>query len=339
MPLTVSSYARGKRLELLEASLTREVVVFDTNVYRAIGAPGIVQIRDAERAQGVGALASQHVAIELMARLVGLEEGDRKRAMSALRALTSHSAMSRDGRRMVPFVQCPLKRLFLSAFNADREEALVRWLSFALADSFGWEGQAFDAGFLQACQLAAELVGARESRYAKAHADAAGEAMSLMKGACSVSDERARQLAAAHIHKNCPDFAAGFLAMHIVDQKGGDAQNDDLAPHVARIKSEAPVVAYFANRQFERSASGEIDPRKSKYSNGVWDMQFSALIHPQARMGEGSLFHNASLVVVTMDREIRRAAADGGAGERVRSLREHCTEIGLSDLAERRGWV
>lgn len=101
---------------------------------------------------------------------------------------------------------------------------------------------------------------------------------------------------------------------------------------------EAPVAVRFAQRQIERSASGEIDPRAPKHANSLWDMDICALMVPDSHTRSARLFNQSPLVVVTSEVQIEKAAVEVGARHLMRTLREHCELIGLGTLADEKRW-
>ena len=316
--------------------MPREVVVFDTNAYRGIGMSTMPMIRAAERARGICAQASESVVLELLARYAS--DTHRKIAESSLRALVSHTVLWQFG-SMIPFAQSPLRRSFLPTAHVIEAKMFAGRLSDLLVRAFVDDCDGHDGALQSAGERIREFVAASEANYGRHLFDAALGAIDLIAHEHPMLDTREARVAAVQVLRAFdPPFAAEMLALRDVDADDVGTTDLELPARTAAVLREAPVAVRFAQRQIERSAAGEIDPRAPKHANSLWDMELCALMIPDSHTRSARIFNQSPVVVVTSEVQIEQAAVDVDARHLMRTLGEHCAHIGLGALAVEKGW-
>ncbi len=316
--------------------MPREVVVFDTNAYRAIGEHTMAAIHAAERRRGICAQAAESVDFELLALYA--HDEDRNVAASTLRALVAHTVVWQF-RSMIPFAQSPLRRSFVPRARMAEERQYSLHLSELLVGAFILSNDRHHAALASTSESVREFVNAREHEYGKALFDASARAVDLVRNRFPTMDVReARRESLEVLREFNPPFAAEMLAERALIVDDVPVTQEALSAMTATVLREAPVAVQFAQRQIELAADGEIDPRTPKHSNSLWDMEICALMVPDSHTVSARLYNQSPLVVVTTERQIAQSASAVCARHLMRSLREHCEVIGLGALADEKRW-
>ena len=312
--------------------MPREVVIFDANAYRAVGAQNINAIRTAERAHDIVAQASDRVVIELLAA-VGRSLDRPGAQISAVQALTRHCVLS-DGRSFIPFA---ISR-FHQAYTAPHPH--MRLMASALGTTLlrCFLGDARD--FHAVSTDMRRYVRREECRFAIAMVRARTAAWELVSNDHPelLTASRAT-IAARHFREVGVEISRRTLGLLLSESHDRELTESEALTASAFVADNAPVAVAFLNDLIEQVILGQISPSDAKHANGLWDTHFCMLAHRDARVRETSPFFNGSPVtVVTSDRGIRRAVVSAGHGEIVRSLGAHCRRIGLDALADARRW-
>lgn len=102
--------------------MPRQVVVLDTNLYRAIPEKAIPKLRAAERRRAIVAMANFYTVAELAAHLADSSDKDRPHCLAGLRKLWTHTALYDGAQNYLPITGEKEELLAMSLFGRPRRD-------------------------------------------------------------------------------------------------------------------------------------------------------------------------------------------------------------------------
>jgi len=283
----------------------------------------------AHRRNGVVCFASKWVAYELLSASVGDDERDATSAWHGVRALVELARLW-DGSPFIPFARSRLETRVLAMKERRQDEKLIAMLGSLLLEVAAATSRPAEGWSARCCQEIRRFVTRRECGYGQALANAANQAAALMHEHTTVPHGREAALAAARFLR---DRGSRFTSEILATLRDGfdDASDPELlAEEVKWMEQNATTTVAFVHRQLVLSVGGQINPLVPSHANSVWDAHVCALIDARSQGSRDPRFSGASVCVVTSEAQILAAAEGVGHRAGVRTLEEHCGQIGVS---------
>ena len=304
------------------------IVVFDTNLYRKLGADAFDELRDRERNLSIQAVGSYYVAMEFLAHLADDQDPAFAISHSSLRRLWQHTK-TYDGSRYVTHVMRPAEgQVSQSLFHASPSH-----LRDASASLGGFVGQIANTDradlpgrFNELLCECRDLVLSKEERFIQSLFD--GVVRTLVPEATdwfSVTQDsaiRSTLLESIDAGDGLSQIAEGTVT-RMADDLGIELSEEELAEKVEVVKEAFPVPLHLFNTLIRNIVENGLDMTKKKRANSLWDF------HIAFSTGTGANIDGVPIWLVTDDGEILNAAATAGATQNVKSFDEYTHVLDL----------
>lgn len=305
-------------------TVPRQLVVFDTNVYRGTPPARFADACARARDASVVAVASPWVVLELLQHLADPEDQDFGPCWRGLSRLREHTRMWCGSRACIPFIGDASEALAYEWFGAQDGSAAE-----VCAQLEPIVSRAVELGDPHAVELAECAVNARAfvTSAKAAYGLDLQRGMELLKSIVDdagqpMADRVRRRLAREHYGSNGLAYAAETIALGIARRARSEIEQDRIASCVSRTLEVARVAVTFLDHELQQLTDDQLDPAKPERLNSLLDLQLCFLASPAVRVDEHALLNDSPLMLVTNDRRIGDAAAEAGHGDLVRTLEE-----------------
>jgi hypothetical protein len=305
--------------------MPRQIAVFDTNIYLALGATRTAELARRQRAAGVISRANVWTVAELSSHLADAHDPHYSRCLGALRALWQHCSLYDGSTQYLPFVPDTEELLSTSLFGqrvAGREEEIEATSTFVgrVANCQGTTElhEALSAvGDLRRHVARVEAEFVDSMRHMVQHLDPDAQGWETFR-----NDPERRQAILARIDAGVGSryFAEGLVttAARLV---GATLVGEAFEQRVELVLANCGAPIQFFDAIVRKLVSGGIDRSKSERANSIWDLQIAFYGNP------GWTMDGVPLVLVTEERAIRDAAVRAGDSSAVMSLQEFSTSL------------
>jgi hypothetical protein len=289
---------------------TTRIVTFDTNAYRRLGRNKAKALRQREREAGVLALASPIVIQELAAHLADQSDPDYKYCMGALAGLAEHtwSPSGQDiGLCLHPDTRSTMCRQLFGVIPPDAEQRVkdLSTLAVYVKDNAPTINDPRAVGNFRRC---AAFVEEQEKQWVK-----------MM-----------RDVLAQNTAPSVDVWIQGVTTLTVINQAlliGHKLDVADIQQKAKILTNVFPVPFHLVATLMQRvtaMAKPALDDPKKKWGNYVWDFHICFYVGASHAIGDAKMY------LVAGDKQIVKAAAAAGCGDRVISIEDHMKSVGLS---------
>lgn len=304
------------------------LVVFDTNLYRKLGADVFDELRDRERNLSIQAAGSYYVAMELLAHLADDQDPQFAISHNSLRRLWQHTK-TYDGSRYVTNLMEPAESqvshvLFRAGPKDPRDDSAS--LGGFVGQIANTERADLPGRFEEPLCECRDLVQSREEQFTQSLFDRV--VRTLVPEATdwfSVTQDspiRSTLLESISAGDGLSRIAEGTVR-RIADDLGIELSQEELAEKVAVVKQAFPVPIHLFNGLVRNIVENGLDMTKQKRANSLWDF------HIAFSTGTGANLDGMPIWLVTNDGEILKAAATAGATQNVKPFDEYTRILDL----------
>lgn len=304
------------------------IVVFDTNLYRKLGADAFDELRDRERNLSIQAVANYYVAMEFLAHLADDQDPGFAKSHSSLRRLWLHTK-TYDGSQYVTHVMGPAEgqvshSLFHASPNVGGDASAS--LGAVVGQIANTERADLPGLFQETLCECRDRVLFLEERFIQSLFD--GVVRTLVPEATdwpSVTQDssiRSGLLESIAAGDGLGQIAEGTVT-RMADDLGIELSEEELAEKVKVVKEAFPVPLHLFNTLVRNIVENGLDMTKKKRANYLWDF------HIAFSTGTGANIDGVPIWLVTDDGDILNAAATAGATQNVKSFDEYTLVLDL----------
>ncbi len=303
-------------------------VVFDTNLYRKLGADAFDELRDRERNLSIQAVVNYYVAMEFLAHLADDQDPGFNKSHSSLQRLWLHTK-TYDGSRYVTHVVGPAEgqvshSLFHTSPNDGRDASAN--LGAFVGQIANTERTDLPGRFQETLCECRDRVLSLEERFIQSLFDSV--VRTLVPEATdwtSVTQDslnRSALLESIAAGDGLNQIAEGTVT-RMADNLGIKLSKEELADQVKVVKEAFPVPLHLFNTLVRNIVENGLDMTKKKRANYLWDF------HIAFSTGTGANVDGVPIWLVTDDGDILKAAATAGATQNVKSFDEYTFALDL----------
>jgi len=287
---------------------TKKVVIFDTNAYRGLGRAKAQVLKQRENECGVLALANPVVMLELASHLADKKDRHYKSCMSALAALAMHTKKPNS----TGLCYCPEPRsdvchqLFGKIPRGD-EQRVKDMGALAVHVNEHYPDIA-NPQMLKNFRTCADQVKQLETQWTE-------QMKRLHAPSKAVDVQRWEDALANFIVAMCASAVCHLLTVA------------DINHHTSVIRTAYAAPLRMMSLLLQKLTTvppASFDNPAKKWGNYLWDFLICFAV------GGDHAIKNADVYLVTGDQDIVKASVAAGCGDRVLSLQEHLTSVGLS---------
>jgi len=299
--------------------MPRLYVVFDTNVYRTLGADRFTKLRKSERAHSVIGRASYWVIHELVAHLANREDAAFARSLAALRRLAEHCSYYDGSRTVVGFLGDTEEHLdeiiFQIPSTRDEAQAYGQLIGALVSAATPDDWKPYQAAIEQIAENVVRLEEANVERFRRILASMNGKlgASDAIRRTTGLADAIAKMILSQAGMQGAAEMMVRSAAM----RRGLTLSEETECELVERMLTIFPFQLRLYNAVAARVVREGIDMGGSANRNWVWDWMVAFSTSVVAHVD------GIPIWLVTDDTLILDAASASGPRSVVRSLTQY----------------